>query len=227
MNDHPSVRSSSRELWSIYGSASAGQRFIAALRPIICPLAPIVSLVPNEATVLDIGCGNGLYLTALSRFRGIRLGVGVDINGDAIRTANRISTANRLPLEFKVATIKDWPRGSFDVVSMIDVMHHLPGSLRRQFFSEALRRVSVNGHFLYKDMCARPWWRKRWNEFHDLLSAQQRVRVEPIANVIRWGTEEGFEVVVQRSYVACLLYGHEFLLLRRQSTPVATPEGRN
>lgn len=98
--------------------------------------------------------------------------------------AQAVALKQRLPLQFKEASEPaEWPQGAVDVVTMIDVMHHLPQEIRQAFVEAAAARLAPGGRFVYKDMDKRPVWRALWNNLHDLLLAREWVRLEPSANV--------------------------------------------
>jgi len=106
------------------------------------------------------------------------------------------------------------PEGRFPVVSMIDVMHHIPPAFQRQAFDDALSRVAPGGVFLYKDMCDAPVWRAGMNRLHDLVMARQWIHYLPIERADEWAGDAGFatEVAEER---AMFWYGHEIRLYRR------------
>ena len=217
----------SSTLWGLYAVTSPAQRSLAALRPFICPFGPILSSVPTGASVLDVGCGNGLVLALMSRFRGIARGVGVELSARALDAARKISSHASLPLSFvEASTLDKWPVESFDVVSMIDVLHHVPIAFREEFVSAALSRVAENGRFIYKDMASAPWWRVLWNATHDIVMARQLVRVEPVANVIRWASKAGFRALPTQAYVACGVYGHELTVFERETSESGQRDAR-
>jgi SAM-dependent methyltransferase len=218
----------SRALWTMYQVTSPFQRSLAALRPYICPVAPILDSVQIGTTVLDIGCGNGLALSLLARFRHIECGVGVEISPRAVAAARQVSAFANLPLTYLEAPTFDcWPDEMFDAVTMIDVLHHVPKKLRRKFVLTALDRVANGGRFVYKDMTSSPWWRVAWNAFHDLLLARQLVHVEPIASVVEWAASAGFQPTHTEAYSACAVYGHELVVFERNArTPAAIGECR-
>src|SRR5688572_12931122 len=103
--------------------------------------ASIAPLFPPEATVLDVGCGDGLLAEAMLRRRpDIRFrGIDVMARPDARITVTKFDGA-RLP----------FPQESFDVVLFADVLHHTP-------HAEALLRDArdVARHaVIVKDHCA-------------------------------------------------------------------------
>src|SRR5207248_9108150 len=91
-------------------------------------------------------------------------GVGFDVSENAIRIARqmaeRVNRAGQANLRFAHITPDDpWPDGEFDLVSIIDVMHHVPIAARPSFMRKAASRVRPGGTLLYKDMCDSPRWR--------------------------------------------------------------------
>ncbi|MEK7114364.1 MAG: methionine biosynthesis protein MetW [Patescibacteria group bacterium] len=88
----------------------------------------------KEGTVLDIGCGDGLFMSLL-RKRGVTA-VGVDISDEAVRactaqglSAEVIASADALP----------FPDAHFEYVVMLDILEHVYNPVL--FLAEA-RRVS-------------------------------------------------------------------------------------
>jgi 2-polyprenyl-3-methyl-5-hydroxy-6-metoxy-1,4-benzoquinol methylase len=203
-------------LWRLYETARLPQRSLSALRPFICPLAPILQHVPAGARVLDIGSGNGLFLTTMAAVRGISSGVGVEVSSRALQAARAVAARQSLPLLFvQAAHPEQWPDERYDVVTMIDVMHHLPPTLRRSFIEAAASRLQPGGRLVYKDMDLKPRWRAAWNNVHDLLLAREWVRLEPSRNVQAWATAAGLRPLEVSRYTASVLYGHELLVFER------------
>jgi 2-polyprenyl-3-methyl-5-hydroxy-6-metoxy-1,4-benzoquinol methylase len=207
-----------RLLWQVYASSGLPIRVLATLRPLIARFDRLVGAIPNHARVLEIGCGTGQLLFLLHRHGLLREGVGLDISAAAIAAAQRAAQEHELPVQFhRSTTWRDWPVGQFDVVLMVDVLHHVPRPLRRQMTEAALARVADGGLFIYKDMCRRPMLRRLWNQMHDLILAGQLVSVEPIEHVLGWASAAGFFPVTSERYVGAGLYGHELEVLHRQA----------
>ena len=208
-----------RRLWHAFATSGLPHRSLAAVRPLIARFDRVIRYLPPNARILDIGCGSGLLLALVQSYVPVRLGIGVDVNAQAIAAGRRMAEANALPFNFRIgATAQDWPSETFDVVMMVDVLHHIPAQFRKDVVAAALTRVAPGGLLIYKDMCCRPAYRRLWNQFHDLALAQQVVVVEPIEHVIGWIREAGFVSVASERYVGAGLYGHELEVFRR---PVA------
>ena len=195
-------------------------RLLQHYRPYICPFCKLVQSIPKNAEVLDVGCGGGLLLALLARTGRLRRGVGFDTSAIAIETAQkvaaRIKTLNpEIELHFEVRSVSDgWPEGPFQVVSIIDVMHHVPPVAMRSVVDLAVERLAPGGLLLYKDMVSHPVVRAWANRFHDLLLARQWIHYLPIKHLETWASESGLELIESQT-INCFWYGHDFRLFRK------------
>ena len=102
-------------------------RFIQSYRPFLCPFEVLIKAVPAKSRVLDVGCGGGLFLALLAATGRISEGVGFDTSQTAIEVAQRLETkfpnGPRIRFERRGAG-ETWPADTFDVVSIVDLMHH-------------------------------------------------------------------------------------------------------
>jgi len=187
-----------------------------SLRVQICPFENLLNRVPAGADVLDIGCGGGLFLGLLSmRDPDIRA-KGIDSSGSAIGCANRMAKRlERKGLTFQQSDrTNDWPQEKHNLVSLIDILHHLTGNQPEVFFKEAASRVAPGGWMLCKDMRKKPRWRAIANGVHDLIIAQQWIRHVDPRQVETWGRDSGLSLVNYEEWDR-LWYGHAFWTFRR------------
>lgn len=172
--------------------------------------------VPNQSTVLDVGCGNGLLLNVLADAGRIGLSQGVDISGPAVGVA--VAAAGRVPVERRPAFAARPPESLlpaevFDVVLLVDVMHHVPPAVQDDFLVRVGGCVRPGGLLVYKDMCRRPLWRAAMNRLHDCVVARQWIHYYPIERV--GPTLGGGFELVRSTDRRMLWYGHELRVLRR------------
>jgi trans-aconitate methyltransferase len=87
--------------------------------------ATTAKMRPGLRTVLDLGCGDGVYTAELKQaFPEVRF-VGIDAAAGAIAAAQK----NTPGVEFRVADALDhasWPQETFDLAIARGVLHHLP-----------------------------------------------------------------------------------------------------
>ncbi len=199
-------------------------RLMQRYRPFICPFEVLVPHVPFDVAALDVGCGGGLFLALLAILgRRIR-GVGIDSSKPAIQCAQRVSEEiNKRSLGselrfYLLSPDQPLPQGLYDVVSIIDVMHHVPSADQRRFLESAIERVAPGGLLLYKDIAISPLWRRLASRLHDLIIAQQLIHEVPIAVARSWAESAGL-VCVDAGPANRLWYGHEFGIFRKPSLP--------
>ncbi len=163
-------------------------------RPAICPFELVVDAIPVGSQVLDIGCGSGLLLGVLAAMDRVVGGTGVDTSTAAISAAEtmsqRLGAEAQQRLRFEVRGEAE-TRDRADVVTMIDVMHHIPIPIQRDAFARAAAQARPGGLFVYKDIGAHPRWRAAANRLHDAVMARQIVHYVPDAVVREWAASLG------------------------------------
>ena len=224
------------------GCGSVVFRLMQRYRSYIAPIAEVVSSVPPGSAVLDVGCGGGLLLHVLARTGRLAAGsVGFDSSPGAIKIAQdalarhaALAGSTQQPvLRFELRAVADgWPAGPddlgglFDVVTIVDVIHHVGAGLQasgspagrsaqRGVIEQACDLVRPGGLLIYKDMCRRPLWRAWANRCHDLLMARQWINYCPVEDVEAWARERGM-VVLTRGRRNMWWYGHEGLVLQKR-----------
>ncbi|GAB4579044.1 MAG: hypothetical protein Fur0022_17820 [Anaerolineales bacterium] len=104
-------------------------------------VARVLDLIPADARILDLGCGNGEVARELARRGFAGAYVGVDFSEGLITAARReLPERGDWRLEIRDLTLMDWDaglEGPFDVVLAFAVLHHLPSP----FHAEVLRKV--------------------------------------------------------------------------------------
>jgi cyclopropane fatty-acyl-phospholipid synthase-like methyltransferase len=201
--------------WRRFRAAPLAARVLMTLRPRICPLGLVADAVPHAARVLDVGCGAGLLLQWLDEARGLVRGVGVDVSARAIAVARACAPRGGV-LEFiRLPADAPWPEGPFDVVTAVDVLHHVPPEEQRGF----VRRLAETGARLVvlKDVAPRPRWKAWANALHDFLMTRSRVWPRAMDEVAAWLAEDGWRVTrAERADMLC--YSHYLVAGERDAT---------
>ena len=204
---------------AIYTEGSPLFRALQQYRPYICPFEALIPEVPARASLLDIGCGGGLFL-GLVHAAGLNpQGTGFDVSEPAIRLAKKMAAGLQDQREGRLNFRRidgdtAWPDGKFDAVAMIDVIHHVRPSAQEDAIRRACQKVKPGGVFIYKDMVKRPAWRALANRLHDLVLARQWIHYVPISQVEVWTADEGMELE-RSALINRLWYGHELRIFRR------------
>ncbi len=204
----------------IYRQESFGTRLIQHYRPYLAPFHRLIELVPAGSTVLDVGCGGGLFLALLWELARIRSGVGFDSDPRAIRVAQSATSlrAGTRAIRFEHSAVESpWPGGQFDVVSVVDVMHHVPRPHRAALLKHAVDRLRPGGRLLYKDPGHRPRWRAAMNTLHDLVLARELVSYTPLPVVLAWAGALGLRHLHTET-INMVWYGHEIAVFEKPLT---------
>ena len=197
------------------GVPSAKVRLMQEYRSHICPLHEVIHEVPPQSAVLDVGCGNGLLLNLLASLGRIRQGHGFDVAGPAVAVANQVANDHELSsvVAFEHRSIEQGiPHLGHEVVTVVDVLHHVPDQHKAAFVAALCEVVPAGGRLIVKDMVVRPRWRAAANQIHDLVMARQWVEHVDSDQVEAWAARSGMQVS-RRDRFNTLWYGHWLLVL--------------
>lgn len=194
-----------------YDAAPVLQRALVWARPAICPFDVLMAQVPEGSRVLDVGCGTGMFLVSLAVEGRISSGLGRDINAPAIEAAQSAARHFDCLVFERARDEQDWPSEQFDVVSAIDVIHHIPPTYQEQFLDKLYACVKPGGRLIYKDMADRPVFHASVNRLHDLVLARQWIHYFPLEQARAWGEKQGLRVLAEKNYKA-LAYAHEMIV---------------
>jgi SAM-dependent methyltransferase len=98
------------------------------------------------SSLMDLGCGDGRFVSELSRDRSHRDIVGVDYSGRAIALARAMNPG----LEYRAADIlnDDLDGRQFDVVTLIEVIEHIPPRDLDAFIERAVGFLRPGGRLV-------------------------------------------------------------------------------
>ena len=101
------------------------------------PYRELEKVVPKKGKILDLGCGDGIFINYLAITGPKRKLMGIEINKDRLKVANK-------GLENTRFVVGDLLKESFpkvDAITMIHLLHHLPS---RKSQEELIKKVSKN-----------------------------------------------------------------------------------
>jgi SAM-dependent methyltransferase len=174
--------------------------------------------------ILDVGCGAGVMTDHLRRFGTV---TGIDFSAAAIAAARRF-TARRFGSQptFLVGSLDAIPRAErFDVITLFDVLEHIPEEQRRGFLSSA-RRHLVDGGLLFASTPHPAYTKLRRDRGDDTLQIiDEQVRVGTLLDEV---AECGLELIGFRAYdVFTGTPEFQAMLFTTARTPGRSPTLRN
>ena len=166
-----------RQASEIYrGALRAGSHdwLVSVARPLYAPFHLIFPWIPEGARVLDVGCGTGTFLLLAERLRDLGPSAGYDVNEASLRLARAAKGQGGVRFE-SGSDVPDETLSSADVISLIDVLHHLGPRARQELLERVVSQMAPGARLIVKDLDPRPRWRATANRITDFLSTGSRV----------------------------------------------------
>jgi len=108
------------------------------------------NIIPQETTIVDIGCGYGYLDIMLHYVSDKRTIIGIDYDKEKIETANQIVRHNdNINFFAKDITEEDFPPA--EVYILNDVLHYMPKELQINVLNKCLDKVSEGGMIIIRD----------------------------------------------------------------------------
>lgn len=98
----------------------------------------------NNGSALDLGCGDGRNLIMLAS-KGYKV-TGIDISKEGLRNARRFAASYNGKVKLIRADVRRYvPKGHFNVVLILHVLHHLDEVSRRRVMNVAANHTKLKG----------------------------------------------------------------------------------
>ena len=205
------------------------------LRTATCPVREVLERIPAGGTVLDVGCGHGLFSVLAAMEDTDRRVVGVDIDVDKLElgraAARRLGVADRVELVHSAdgsLPLGLLPDRGVDTVLCVDVLYLLGETAAVDLLRAMAGAVRPGGTVLVKEMGLEPRWKRRLTEIQEVgatrvLRYTEGERVELVAPEVMVGTllDAGLRV---RSVPVDRRDLHPHLLLVATRPPTRTGE---
>lgn len=141
-------------------------------RPYICPFDILLNYIAENKRVFDIGCGSGLFLSLVAAHKKPISIHGVDISPQLIASAQSLLEpySREIPVGLKIYDGVNLPKTikHSDIVTMIDIFHHLPPKSRRQYIRQLFSAMSNDSKLIFKDIDGSSFF-VIGNKIHDFL----------------------------------------------------------
>lgn len=141
----------------------AGARLHVLGRFLSCPFLRTLPALPENAKILDIGAGHGTF-AKLAVEAGARRVIALEPD---LRKALRSYDDPRVTF---VAGFDDAVRGSFDAITMFDVLYRVPRADWDRLFRDVRLRLAPSGVFLVKELDPGHKVKSTWNRFQETIS---------------------------------------------------------
>jgi len=171
-------------LYRAFRSFPPKARAHTLIRFLTCPLLRVAERVPRGATLLDIGAGHGVFAVLLrdrvSRVVAVepdlRKVLGVRQLAAAVECGSLLPHAQaslRTPGRQQAAALHfvigydDVIRGSFDAISIVDVLYKIPASEWDPLLDRVAARLNPGGTLIIKEMDPTERMKNAWNRLQE------------------------------------------------------------
>lgn len=121
-------------------------------------LEEIEQYLPNSGTILDLGCGFGLFSLYMAAAKLNARVIGLDVNARRLQIAR--DAAAKLGIRnasFVQQDLRDWrPDQTIAGAYALDIFHHLPVENGNRLLNDLFARLAPGGRFLLKDIDTQP-----------------------------------------------------------------------
>lgn len=187
-------------------------------RPYICPFDQLLAYAANHNAVFDIGCGSGQLCLLIGEFSEARRIHGIEIDDRLIRNARAeandgdTSSARVTFALFDGTSIPEMIK-EFDLVYMVDVLHHIPADAQEPFLRHLHERMAAGSTLVLKDIDASSPLVLA-NRIHDKVLSGAVGREWPFGRTRDFCASLGFSIVEARLQ-RIGVYPHYFLQLEK------------
>lgn len=138
------------------------------LRSLIAPFDEIIRCIPDNSTVLDIGCGYGFLANEIASRRKNCFIHGIDMDSARVRVAKAL-VAGKKNVEVTVGDVSRNVLGEkkFDVVICFDILHHISREAQESVLKDIHSILNGGGTLLLKEIDVKPKLKYWWNYVHD------------------------------------------------------------
>jgi 2-polyprenyl-3-methyl-5-hydroxy-6-metoxy-1,4-benzoquinol methylase len=140
-----------------------GKRAYVLGRFLTCPFLAVVDAIPTGARVLDIGAGHGVLARLAAEHGAARV---VALEPDLRKSLPSF----RHPGVAFVAGFDETLAGSFDAVTVIDVLYKVPFNQWDALLGRIRERLVPGGTVLLKELDPEHGWKNAWNRAQEHLA---------------------------------------------------------
>jgi 2-polyprenyl-3-methyl-5-hydroxy-6-metoxy-1,4-benzoquinol methylase len=184
--------------------ARFGEQFSVTRQRLQPGVRKILDLIPDDISVLDLGCGNGHFLHELAG-RGHKAPLlGVDFSLPLLRAAESSPGVEFREVDLvKLSTFGDQllaVNGPWSVVTMFATLHHIPSTEMRLDILRTVRKLlKANGKFILSN----------W-QFLNSAKLRSRIQAWDKVGINESDLDEGDYLLDWRSGGEGLRYAHQF-----------------
>ncbi|MDD5609966.1 MAG: class I SAM-dependent methyltransferase [Candidatus Omnitrophica bacterium] len=152
---------------------SLSARFYNFIRSRTCPFSKIAEFVPDGGTIVDLGCGTGIFIQYLRTNSPRRLLYGFDWNKGKIEFArNHLSRLEGIKFAEADISSDSFVMPVADCIMLIDSLYYLNDAFKKKILKKCFDSLGHGGTLLVKDINKDFSLKFIWTFFQDFISSR-------------------------------------------------------
>jgi 2-polyprenyl-3-methyl-5-hydroxy-6-metoxy-1,4-benzoquinol methylase len=201
-------------LHRVYSRRTLRDRIHTLVRFLTCPMLRVLDAVPHGASLLDIGAGHGLFAT-LVRARDASRVVAVEPDLRKVRPIDGVES---------VIGFDDVVGGTFDAISIIDVLYKIPIAEWDALLIRCRERLADDGLLIIKEQDPTARVKNGWNAMQERVATALHLTLgesftyEPPTDFLARLTRLGFREPLSKRIDFGYPHPHVLYVARKAST---------
>lgn len=162
------------DVLGLYADASLSVRSFLRGRVLLSDLEFIESQVPETGTIVDLGCGHGLFANLMAMRSEKRKVIGIDLAPEKIRIASE-TIGRRSNIDFICADIFETEIPECDAITIVDVLYLLPAPEQLRILKECHGSLRESGLLIWKAQERKPWYKFAFTWTQEMLTTSAGV----------------------------------------------------
>lgn len=187
------------DILSLYSGTPLATRAFLRGRVFLSDLEFIERQVPLQGTVLDLGCGHGLFANLLAARSPQRRVIGIDIDPEKIEIARK-TIGSRANIEFVCASLDDAAIPQCDAITIVDVLYLLPAAEQQRLLRECHGKLVPGGLLVCKAQERRPRWKYAWTYFQELMATSAGLTRGKLGRMAFMSREESLHALAEAGF---------------------------
>lgn len=129
--------------------------FFELIRSALCPFDQIETYVPKKGSILDLGCGHGIFTRLLIKRSPSRRLIGIDPSIHKINIARKKAIGIK-NIKFKKGVLEDINKVKFDCITIVDVLYLLSPSEKTILLEKVKELLRPKGYLVLTEVSSKP-----------------------------------------------------------------------
>lgn len=156
------------DVLDLYREAPLSIRTIVKGRVLLSNLEFVEQHVPESGTIVELGCGHGLFSNLMALRSPAREVIGIDLSPEKIEWA-RSTVGSRSNIRYLCGDMFETEIPPCDAIAIVDVLYLMPTDLQRRILRFCRENLKPGGQLVWKAQETRPRWKFAWTYFQELL----------------------------------------------------------